>query len=116
MLESGGEYLPAEINRRKPMSKRRIYAKERMQNRYSQCLIHIQRLIHIYVITASDPQSKRDHPTKQVGAAEDCVSVLIDFLCVRVKPTVDFRHFGSILGGSLSIMHTYCSARKMWCC
>lgn len=82
MLECDGEYLPAEINRRKPMSKKRLYAKERMQNLYSQYLVHIQRCIHINVITASDPQSKRDHPTKQVGAAEECVFLFLKFFCV----------------------------------
>lgn len=83
MLESNGEHLPAEMNHRKPMSKRRLYAKERMQNLYSQCLVHIQRLVHIYVITASDTQSKRDHPTKQVGAAEECVFLFFKvFFCV----------------------------------
>lgn len=59
MVESDGEHLPAEINRRKPMSKRRLYAKERMQNLCSVLFIH-KDYIYIHMFTASNQQSKKD--------------------------------------------------------
>lgn len=85
MLKSDREFLPTEINRRKPEQKKTLCKRKNAKSLV--CVSFIDKDLYIlyiqYVITASDPQSKRDHPTKQVGAAEDCAFLFLKFFCVE---------------------------------